>query len=205
MKATLDPEKWKEAFAGDLPGEAARQLMAPDYRGPVSRNGDPIAAGVLILMYPLEGETMLVFMKRNAYDGPHSAQVCFPGGAHEAGDHSLVDTAIRETREELGIDQELTILGGLSSLHIPVSNYLVSPFAGWTPERPVFRPDPTEVQYLIETGLGALMDPQNIREETTKRYGRKVRIPYYRVGNEKVWGATAMILAEFLQLAARMQ
>jgi 8-oxo-dGTP pyrophosphatase MutT (NUDIX family) len=205
MKALINKTAWRELLSAELPGEKAQMEMAPDFRDACADESAPIPAAVLILMYPLEEGTRLVFMKRNAYDGPHSAQVSFPGGAREAGDRTLEDTAIRETREELGIDQEICILGPLTPLHIPVSNYQVSPFAGWMSQRPVFQPDPSEVQYLIEVQLDELMDPAIRLEEYSLREGQEIRVPYFRVGKEKIWGATAMMLSEFLQLASRMQ
>ena len=205
MKGLFNPEKWKESLLATLPGEKAQQMMAPEFRGSFSHQEDPIPAAVLILMYPHRGETRLVLMKRNAYDGPHSAQVSFPGGAWETGDESLQYTAIRETREELGITGEIRLLGKLTELHIPVSNFQVNPFVGWMVNRPRFRPDPSEVQYLIEASIEELLDPMNQLSETIHRHGQSIVAPYYRVGLEKIWGATAMMLCEFLQLAARMQ
>ncbi len=136
---------------------------------------------------------------------PHSAQVSFPGGAWEPNDGSLLETALRETREELGITQEIHVLGSLTPLHIPVSNFMVTPFAGWMDEHPLFQPDPTEVQYVIESSLHELSDPVNILSESWEQHGRTIIAPYYRVGNEKIWGATAMMLCEFLQLVARLR
>ena len=205
MKDRMDPLHWEAVLREGLPGEKAQLEMAPEFRGDYFHSCEPIPAAVLILMYPVEEEIQLVFMKRNAYDGPHSAQVSFPGGASEAGDASLEETALRETREELGIREEIRILGELTSLHIPVSNYQVTPFVAWTPGRPVFRPDPTEVEYLIEASLRDLMSPALRCEETVYRHDQEILIPYYRVKEEKIWGATAMMLCEFLQLATRTQ
>jgi 8-oxo-dGTP pyrophosphatase MutT (NUDIX family) len=162
-------------------------------------------AAVMILMYRFRGETFLVFIKRNEYDGPHSAQVSFPGGAKEAGDISIEDTALRETREELGINEEIEVLGTLTPLHIPVSNFDVIPVVGWMKSRPDFQPDPTEVQYLIESPVSTLMDPENVGLETLHRNNRSIVAPFYKTGNDKIWGATAMMLSEFLQLASTLQ
>ena len=158
----------------------------------------------MILLYPSDGEICLVLIKRNEYDGPHSAQVSLPGGAWEAGDGSLENTALRETREELGIDNDIEILGTLSELHIPVSNFLVLPFVGCTGQAPVFIPDASEVQFVIEIPLKELLDPGNRGSDRFERHGSTVVAPFYRVGKEKVWGATAMMLSEFLQLASTL-
>ena len=110
-----------------LPGEEAQLLMAPTFRGHTVSAEEAVQAAVLALFYPSDNNTFLVFIKRNEYDGPHSAQISFPGGARETGDLSLKETAIRETREELGIHGNIEVLGSLTSLHIPVSNFLVTP------------------------------------------------------------------------------
>jgi 8-oxo-dGTP pyrophosphatase MutT (NUDIX family) len=198
-------EFWKEMLQEALPGEQAQLLMAPTFRGSFPDQGKAVRAAVLVLLYPVDHEIHLVFMKRNEYDGPHSGQVSFPGGAWEADDISLKQTAIRETREELGVKEDIEILGALTPLHIPVSNFMVSPFVGWIVKTPVFHPDRSEVQYVIEVPLRELLDPAMRDSETLHHHGRPVEAPFYRVGLDKIWGATAMMLSEFLQLAARMQ
>ena len=180
--------------------------MAPTFRGVFHHHKDPVRAAVLFLMYPSEkGVPSLVFIKRNEYDGPHSAQVSLPGGAWEEGDGSIQNTALRETREELGIDDDIEILGSLTELLIPVSNFLVFPFVGCIDHTPVFHPDNSEVQFIIETPLIGLLDPRNRDSETIFRHGQSIRAPFYRIGKEKIWGATAMMLSEFLQLASIQQ
>lgn len=205
MKGTIDRAQWRKILSSQLPGEKAHQLMAPSFRGRFASHGDPVRAAVLVLMYPQRERTCVVLIKRNEYDGPHSAQVSFPGGAWEEGDGSLENTALRETREELGIQEEIEILGSLTPLHIPVSNFLVSPFVGCMARTPVFRPDASEVQFVIETPLTELMDPGKRDSERLVRHGTSIEAPFYRIGTEKVWGATAMMLSEFLQLASRLQ
>jgi 8-oxo-dGTP pyrophosphatase MutT (NUDIX family) len=199
----FNPGRLKELFSNGLPGKKAQNLMAPEFRGAYEHDGNPVRAAVLALLYPYKGTTWIAFMKRNAYDGPHSAQVSFPGGAWEPTDKSLEATALRETREELGINGEIEILGSMTELHIPVSNFLVTPFAGGVKERPKFNPDPSEVQYVIEASLEELLDPSNIKWDTWQHHDRTIAAPYYSVGSEKIWGATAMMLCEFLQVAAR--
>jgi 8-oxo-dGTP pyrophosphatase MutT (NUDIX family) len=166
---------------------------------------NPVQAAVLVLFYGSGKETRLVFIKRNEYDGPHSAQVSFPGGARETGDPTLEETALRETREELGIKGQIEVLGSLTPLHIPVSNFMVHPFVGWMNQSPEFRPDPTEVQYVIEVSLRELLDPANCDSEIIYHHERSIKAPFYRVGKEKIWGATAMMLSEVLQLATSLQ
>jgi 8-oxo-dGTP pyrophosphatase MutT (NUDIX family) len=196
---------WKESLKKDLPGESAQLLMAPTFRGESPDQNDALRAAVLVLLYPVDQVLHLVFEKRNEYDGPHSGQVSFPGGAWEAQDLNLEQTAIRETREEMGIREKIEILGDLTPLHIPVSNFLVYPFLAWLEKKPAFHPDRTEVQYVIEVALKDLLDPANRDYETLFHHGQSIEVPFYRVGEEKIWGATAMMLSEFLELASRRQ
>jgi 8-oxo-dGTP pyrophosphatase MutT (NUDIX family) len=190
-------------LASGLPGAEAQNGMSPEFRGSYEHEREPVQAAVLVLMYPVGEEIFLVFIKRNDDGGPHSAQVSFPGGAREPGDPTLEDTAIRETREELGITGPLPVLGRLTPLHIPISNFLVTPFVCLMDRRPDFRPDPTEVQYVIETSLSHLLDPVSVKWDTWQHHSRTIRAPYFSVGKDRIWGATAMILGEFLQLAGR--
>jgi len=201
----FNKKAWIELLLQKLPGEKAQQGMSPSFRGNLTSAGSAIEAAVLVLFYPSDGKTRLVFIKRNEYDGPHSAQVSFPGGAREADDLSLEDTALRETREELGIDGQIEVLGALTPLHIPVSNFMVYPFVGWIEKSPVFHPDPSEVQYVIEATLNDLLDPSNSDSETLYHHEQSIDAPFYRVGKDKIWGATAMMLSEVLHLATSLQ
>jgi len=196
---------WIEILRRKLPGEEAQLRMSPSFRGNINEQKAPVEAAVLALFYASKKNTHLVFIKRNEYDGPHSAQVSFPGGAREAVDKTREETALRETREEVGIKGKMEILGALTPLHIPVSNFMVYPYVGCMEEAPLFRPDPAEVQYVIEAPLSALLDPGNSRSETLKHHGQFMEVPFYSVRNEKIWGATAMMLSEVLQLAALLQ
>jgi len=204
MKDLINRERWRAELLGSLPGEEAQNRMAPSYRGDFPHESDPARAAVLALMYPSAGEIHMVFIKRNEYNGHHSAQVSFPGGAWENEDLTLQHTAIRETREELGISGEVEILGSLTDLHIPVSNFLVTPFVGWMDETPLFKPDPSEVQYVIEAPLQSLLSSSNIEMEVIARHDQAIQAPCYKIGNEKIWGATAMMLSEILVLASRL-
>jgi 8-oxo-dGTP pyrophosphatase MutT (NUDIX family) len=204
MKELINRERWRVELLGNLPGEEAQNRMAPSFRGDFLHESEPVKAAVLALMYPSGGEIHMVFMKRNEYNGPHSAQVSFPGGVWEKEDLSLQHTAIRETREELGIFGEIEVLGSLTELHIPVSNFLVTPFVGWMDETPLFKPDPSEVQYLIETPLCHLLTPSNMEMELIMRHDQAIHAPCYKIGKEKIWGATAMMLSEILELASRL-
>lgn len=196
---------WIELLSQKLPGEKAQLQMSPTFRGHLSSVGKTKEAAVLALLYPSGEKIHLAFIKRNESDGPHSAQVSFPGGASETGDLNLEDTALRETREELGVRDQIEVLGALTPLHIPVSNFMVYPFVGWMEETPDFHPDTSEVQYVIEAALRDLLDPSSRSSEIIYHHDQSIEAPFYRVGKEKIWGATAMMLSELLYLATSLQ
>ncbi len=158
-------------------------------------------AGVLVLLYPLSGALHLALTRRTAHLAAHGGQISFPGGLCEAGDGSTAATALRETYEELGLaPEEVEVLGPLSPLEIPVSGYRIHPWVAYTACRPSFRPDPFEVAEVVEVALAHLLDPTVVCVETWTIRGHDAWVPFFRVGEHKVWGATAMVLAELLAL-----
>jgi 8-oxo-dGTP pyrophosphatase MutT (NUDIX family) len=191
------------ALAQPLPGPEAQDRMAPSMRRPVA--GDPLKTGsVLILVYPCNQDLYTVFIKRTEYDGIHSGQVSFPGGMFEAADVVPENTALRETIEETGIStNQVRMIGKLTALHIPVSNTNVFPFVAACTCRPAFRHDPEEVQYLIEVRLEELADPATVRSKTMVVAGNDLEVPYFDIQGETIWGATAMITSEFLEVVRR--
>ena len=162
-------------------------------------------AGILILVYPVSGFLHTVFIKRNEYNGIHSGQVSFPGGMVEKEDFSVEDTALREAHEETGLNtSKVKIIGKLTPLHIPASNIDAHPFVGAVMSRPDFKPDPNEVQYIIELNLNDLLNPASQKKKNMLVAGDIIEIPYYDAGKDFIWGATAMILCEFLEIAGRV-
>jgi 8-oxo-dGTP pyrophosphatase MutT (NUDIX family) len=198
--------KLKERLGRDLPGTPAQFRMAPSIRTPLSmeeiNRQNPVRSSVLILLYPKNGQWHTVFMKRNEYTGVHSTQISFPGGKRDEGDRDDASTAIRESQEEIGADpQKISLLGSLTHLYIPPSNYVVFPFIGYTIEEMQFIPDSNEVQEIIETPLDVLMDKSVIKEKDIRLSdGFSVFSPYYHINGHVVWGATAMIVSEFLSI-----
>ena len=160
----------------------------------------PREAGVLILLYPCDGQLYFPLTRRTDTVESHKGQVSLPGGARE-GDESLQATALRETCEELNVCPDTwNVLGRLTPLYIPPSGFRISPFISYTPARPAFTPDPIEVAELIETPLALLLEPSTVvREEWTLR-GTLVEVPFFHVAGHQVWGATAMVLSELVTL-----
>ncbi|RME83566.1 MAG: CoA pyrophosphatase [Caldilineae bacterium] len=188
---------------GPLPGRPAQARMAPrprpgwdpSFRPPVP----PREGGVLVLLYPCQDELCLPLIRRTEYNGAHSGQISLPGGAREPSDPDLIATAIREAHEEIGVDpKQITVLGTLTPLYIWASNFQVQPAVGWTPNRPAFQIDPREVAELLEVAISDLQNPANRHEEEWELRGHKVHVPFFKIHNHIVWGATAMILSELL-------
>lgn len=189
-----------------LPGEKVQYRMAPEMRMPTASGLKPRLASVLILLYPSNNQLYTVFMKRPEYNGVHSGQIAFPGGKTEPSDPNRVYTALRESYEEIGIDMNsVHVIGELTPLNIPVSNIDVLPVIGFMNYKPEFNIDKNEVAYLLEISLEELLMPANTLVKESNINGLNIRIPYYKITpHEHVWGATAMILSEFLEIYKRL-
>ncbi len=182
-----------------LPGQKLQYIMAPEFRTSPDLSSPDKKAAVMICIFPEDQDFQIVFIKRSEYDGPHGGQVSFPGGVFETTDKDLEETAIRETREEIGLSFEKSaILGALTPLVIPISKMHVQPFVGYYSLKPVFSIDKREVEYLIITSLSELLNPLCIKKENWLLHGMEIQVPFYRINESIIWGATAMILSEFL-------
>jgi len=192
----------RAAMRRPLPGPKAQITMAPQPRPLRPPPGaEPRQAGVLLVLYPIHDTLHLVLTVRTSTLNYHSGQISLPGGGREEEDSSLLETALREAQEEIGIATEgLEMLGPLTPLYIPPSNNVVHPFVAHAPQRPTFDPDPIEVAELLEVPLPLLLDPATRREEDWIWRGAPLHVPFYATGGHKIWGATAIVLAEFLAL-----
>lgn len=203
----LDIEFIRRALSLPRPGLTAQLLMCPRPRTPgVTAPARYRDGGVLLLLYPRNGSLHLVLTRRCDHLSAHAGQISLPGGLQEPHDRSLIETALRETQEELGLDTAgLELLGPLTPLEIPVSGYRIHPWVAYSPTAPAFDPDPDEVAELLEVRLSDLLDPLLAGVETRPIRGYQVEVPFYRLGAHKVWGATAMVLSEFLALVREAQ
>ncbi|MEO0896149.1 MAG: CoA pyrophosphatase [Bacteroidota bacterium] len=193
----------KHRLSSPLPGKKAQVELASGRSHMFGhRPTNHRLSGVLILLYPHLGQWHTVFMKRTEDGRTHSGQISFPGGRKEESDPDLYYTALREAHEELGIvPEEVEILGRLTDLYIPSSNYLVVPTVGIVQTKPSFVPNPTEVAAIVESPLPTLMDPANkVYAEVFGSSGFHMEVPAFKVGEHIIWGATAMILNELLVL-----
>lgn len=184
-----------------LPGKDSWKKMAPELSRLPSADTPYRKAAVLILLYPSNNEIFFSLIKRTFDKGPHSDQISLPGGMAEACDKDLGETALRETAEELGVKKEdIKLTGKLTKLLIPVSHTEVYPYIGYLLYTPDFNPNPEEVKYILQIKLKQITNPAIITSEQRLLMGKNITVPYYKINGEKVWGATAMILSEFIDL-----
>ncbi len=194
----------RDRLAGPLPGTAAQFEMAPAYRRDASvadvRDKPCREAGVLALLFPLGVTPGVLLTVRRDDLNQHAGQVSFPGGRREPGE-TLQQTALREAEEEVGLRAAgIDVLGALTPLYIPPSNFCVYPFVAAVPAFPALYPRDGEVARIVTAALTALRAPETRRRETWTLQGTRVEVPFFAVEGLKVWGATAMMLAELLAL-----
>lgn len=164
-------------------------------------------AGVMALFYPTEqNNTNLLLMLRKTYKGVHSNQIGFPGGKVEKEDKNLLDTALRETFEEVGVPQNrVEVMGKLSSIYIPPSNFEVQPYVGLYPNPAPFIIQESEVAHLVEVSLLDFMDDSKIStQKLSTSYADNIDVPAFKLNGYVVWGATAMIMSELKELLKQL-
>lgn len=193
-----------ERMAAPLPGLDAQLQMASGVRVKAVKHSMPdtskarIGAVLISFFQDEHGLIRTVLMKRPDYDGTHAGQISFPGGKKEEEDADVVQTALREAEEEVNIkSSEVQVIGQLTELYIPPSNFLVYPVVGVLSRPPLLIPDKHEVQSIHIPGLNYLLRDDIIDEKViTLSSGFKMKTPYFEVDGHTVWGATAMIIAE---------
>lgn len=199
-------EKLALRLQGPLPGRVAQLQMAHVTRQRyVDAPTNARRAAVLMALFPKHGEWNIILIERPANDrDQHSGQLSFPGGKVEPQDPSLLHTALREAEEEVGIaQQQVKILGGLTELYIPVSNFQVYPFLGYLETASAYRVQAGEVSQVLEIPLSHFQRPE-IRATTDIRVNQHItlkHVPYFQLQQHVLWGATAMMLNELLVLA----
>ncbi len=195
-------DKIKKELSYNLPGFDAHKEMMPESRKrameTIKNYDNARKSSVLILLYHDKDKLKTVFILRPEYDGVHSSQVAFPGGKHELQDRTLVDTALREANEEVGINiNDVKVIGLLSELYIQPSNFLVQPVIGYVDYKPEFIKDNKEVAEIIEADIDELINPLNKSIKEIKLANNlKIDAPCYIINKKIIWGATAMIVSE---------
>ncbi len=196
--------KLENRLLNPLPGPEVQYKMAPpdrDLRHLKFLENPSQQAAVLIILFQNDHRISTVFIKRTIDPGPHSGQISFPGGKSDSSDPSLIYTALRESHEEIGIDhKKVRLLGKLTPLLIPVSNFEVHPFVGYIDAGIQFRIQPEEVQFLISVPVEKLMEAETFSSMIVTIQNKDVRVPCFKVQGYNIWGATAMILREFLEV-----
>jgi 8-oxo-dGTP pyrophosphatase MutT (NUDIX family) len=187
-----------------LPGIPAQLAMVPEprpgHKAYYEVEDSCRKAGVLILLYVKAGRLSVLLTRRTENVLHHRGQISLPGGEQHPGE-SLEATALRETVEELGADLgAVRVLGRLTPLYIPPSNYCIYPTVAFVPGPLEFHIQPEEVAEVIEAPIDRLAAPESLRRETWHYGDQDHEVPFYEFEGHKVWGATAMVLAELLAL-----
>lgn len=194
-----------KVLSEELPGEHSHVKMLPKNRvlkAPLNHKSSIKKSSVLLLLYPENDELYLALIKRPAHMKHHAGQIALPGGRIEKGETEL-ETALRETEEEIGIQTEnIKILGSLSELYVEVSAFLIHPFVGWLSEKPKFEINKNEVDKMV---LFPFLNYRNSFESTEiKTIKGNLEVPCIKFENETIWGATAMILSEFYDVTDKI-
>jgi 8-oxo-dGTP pyrophosphatase MutT (NUDIX family) len=200
-------QRLAERLQEPLPGKEAQRKMAASARhwnpSQYKPNGQTKEGGVMILLYPHQEELFLpLILRPKSEKGVHSGQVAFPGGRREQSDTDIAFTALRECEEEIGVaHQQVQLIGQLSPLFVFASNFMVYPTIGFLPEKPLFKPNASEVAEVLEVGLSHLLNPNT--QKLTNIYINEnltLEAPYFDVAGQVVWGATAMMLSELREV-----
>jgi len=194
----------KRRLAGTLPGREAQLRFAPSPPRDGWRAGhagdNTRAAGALLLIYPRDGRVWVPLTVRASGLARHAGQISLPGGAQDEGE-TLVETALREAYEEIGIEKgAVRVLGELTPVHVIVSGFTLHPIVGVCDAPPAFAPAPHEVAEVLEVAIDELRDASRIRRGIRVREGVAIEYPYFDLLGHQVWGATAMVLGEFICL-----
>ncbi len=176
-----------------------RKLLAEN---PKKTINDPslLPAGVMLLLYPKDGEYCILLNKRTNHVEHHKGEISFPGGSKDEEDATLLDTALRETHEEMGIRKEdIEVLGELDDTPTN-SRFLINSYVGTIPYPYDFKPSAIEVAEVLEVPVSVLMDESSIREEVRIIDGELVNRPAYSWRTHLIYGATARVLTRFMEL-----
>jgi len=186
-----------------LPGKKAHLEAAPYRRIDFSEKeiSNAKKSAVLVLFYLKKKEIYTVLIQRSTYNGKHSGQISFPGGKVEKFDTSIYNTALREAYEEIGVNKNsIEIIGQLSDVFIPVSNFHVVPVLGVTPLEPQFILEPREVENVVELGINELLSLELAEHKIMLNNNTTIKAPTFQFQNKIVWGATALMLNELKYL-----
>ena len=194
----------KEVLANALPGERAQRRMLPQGRDlyPVAGLTDIKQSSVLMLIFPDNGQFHTCLIKRPVAMRNHGGQIAFPGGKYEPSDKELVRTALRESFEEIGTDDNrVEIIGSLTPIYVQVSNFTINPFIGWCETIPDFKIDHREVDELFKIPLKSILDHSTHEWRNVITPRGNFEVPGFYIDPLFIWGATAMIISEFREVS----
>ena len=188
-----------------LPGIAShKQMMISPSRYSMKNKSLGISASVLLLLYPQKSNWFFFLTKRSRDVEHHKGQVSLPGGVVKKNE-SKSDAALRETNEEIGINENIIkIIGNLTSLYVPISNFQIHPFVGWVERKPNTIVQYKEVESIFSVKLNELLLRKNLKKKKVKFSNQLTIVPYFDLNGETVWGATSMILSEFKYILENM-
>lgn len=204
-----DIQSLKLRLSEPLPGITSHLKMAPEHRAKELEDASlkkPAAkkSAVMILFFiDKQKNTKIIFIRRSDYVGIHAGQMGLPGGRYEEADKETLITALRETTEEIGIPaKKIEVLGKLSGIYIPPSNFFVDPYIGFLKEKPEYTIDAREVKEVVEINLSDLIKEDAVRYKHFVTHGKAqtTLAPYYLIDNVEIWGATAMIISELIDI-----
>ena len=162
-------------------------------------------SAVLVPLFLKEGQWHLLFIQRTERVREHKSQISFPGGAYESNDGSLLNTALREAEEEIGLSpSDVEIIGGLDDMPTVATSYVISPYVGLIPYPYQFEVDKWETEEIIEVPISALRDESCFSISTTESNGEEIETYFYKYDKRVIWGATARILKQLLEITAKL-
>ncbi|MFV0346119.1 MAG: NUDIX hydrolase [Bacteroidales bacterium] len=201
-------QKLRDALlSNNLPGEKAHEPMLPPTRKPNSQITDKdtfTRSSTVLLIYPYKGESYTCFIRRTSKMKHHAGQIGLPGGRREFMKESALQAAVRETEEEIGIPcDDIEVLGKLSNVYISVSNYKMEPFVGLLRYTPTFKISAGEIETLYTLPLQKMIDTP-ISQVRMNYRGAKAKVPGFVHDDFIIWGATAMVINEFIELCKKL-
>lgn len=203
----------KARLQKSLPGlQAHLKLASPTRKAELEAAAEARAfakkSAVMILLFHENEKLKVVFIRRSFYVGIHAGQMAFPGGRYEEFDGDVEHTAFREIEEEIGITRDkIELLGRISDIYVPASNFLISVFVGYLSEKPVYKADEREVAEIIEVDYDEFLKPENITVKTfyVPSDNHSVEAPCYQTPQCDIWGASAMVVSELVEILQNVE